>query len=273
MSNDHNDVDWQSVSLPGIDDSTVAIILGAGGAIGGEAVRAFAAMGAKVALVTRDLGRSTELAKTIDAPHPIMPAAADLARPGDLERMVDQVSRSVGAPTVLVNSAALGAPHRDITDVSRDDTSKLFDVNVVAAYEAAKAVAAPMRAGGYGRIVNIASIAAMRVTVGGVAYGTTKAAVIGLTEQLAVDLATDGITVNCVSPGQTPTKLRDLHEDPGQPQEPMNGSVRAIPLGRRGLLADYVGAILFLSSSLAGYITGVNIPIEGGIRLVRAKSY
>ncbi|GIH17771.1 beta-ketoacyl-ACP reductase [Rugosimonospora africana] len=268
-----NDIDWRTLSLPGIDGSTVAIVLGGGGAIGGETVRALAAMGAKVALVTRDLERSTELAKKVDAEHPVLPGVADLAKPGDLERMVAQVSDGLGTPTVLVNSAAIGAPHNDITAVSRDEVSKLFDVNVVAAYEAAKAVAPGMRTAGYGRIVNVASIAALRVTRGGVAYGVSKAAVISLTEQLAADLAGGGITVNCVSPGQTPTKLRDVNEAAGSPQEQVNGPTNAIPLGRRGRLQDYVGAILFLSSSLAGYITGVDIPVEGGIRLVRPKSF
>lgn len=273
MTSDVNGIDWHTLSLPGIDSSTVAIVLGAGGAIGGETARALAAMGAKVALVTRDLDRSTELAKGIGATHPVLPAAADLATPGDLERMVAQVSGSIGEPTVLINSAAIGAPHNDITAVSRDQVSRLFDVNVVGAYEAAKAVAPAMRDAGYGRIVNVASVAALRVSRGGIAYGVSKAAVISLTEQLAVELAGGGITVNSVSPGQTPTKLRGLDEEPGSPQEQAGGPTDAIPLARRGQLPDYVGAILFLSSSLAGYITGVDIPVEGGIRLVRPKSF
>jgi 3-oxoacyl-[acyl-carrier protein] reductase len=198
---------------------------------------------------------------------------ADLVRDGSLAAMVAEVSERVGPPTVLVNSAAIGAPHHDVTEIARRDVSTLFEVNVVGAYEAVQAVAPAMRAAGYGRIVNVASVAALRATRGGTAYGITKAAVISLTGQLAAELADGGITVNSVSPGQTPTKLRGIDEPAGSPQEEATGSSAAIPLGRRGRLDDYVGAIAFLSSSLVGYITGVDIPVEGGIRLVRPKSF
>lgn len=267
------DIDWRTVSLPGIGSSTVAIVLGAGGAIGGATARALAAMGATVAVATRDKDRSAEVAAAIDSTSPVLPVVADLGEEGSLARMVAEVSERAGTPTVLVNSAAIGAPHQDITDVSRHDISTLFDVNVVGAFEAVQAVAPTMRAAGYGRIVNVASIAALRVSRGGVAYGVTKAAVISMTEQLAVELSGDGITVNSVSPGQTPTKLRSIEEPAGAPQDLAGGSSSAIPLGRRGRLDDYVGAILFLSSDLVAYVTGVDIPVEGGIRLVRPKSF
>lgn len=273
MSTLATDVDWHTVSLPGIDSSTVAIVLGAGGAIGGAVARAMAAMGASVAVATRDRDRSRAVMAEIGSAHPVLPVIADLAEEGSLAAMAAEVGERLGTPTVLVNSAAIGAPHRDITEVARRDVSTLFEVNVIGAYEAAQAVAPAMRAAGYGRIVNVASVAGMRASRGSVAYGVSKAAVISLTEQLAVELSGAGITVNSVSPGQTPTKLRSIDEPPGSPQEPANGSNTAIPLGRRGWLDDYVGAILFLSSRLAGYITGVDIPVEGGIRLVRPKSF
>lgn len=275
MNAQQDNIDWHTVSLPGIDSSTVAIVLGAGGAIGGATARALTAMGAKVAIVTRDTERSTQIAKSIGASQPLLPAAADMSEPGSLQQLADQVTDRLGAPTVLVNAAAIGAPRRDVTKVSRDEVSKILDVNVVGAYEAIKAVAPAMRAAGYGRIVNTASVAAIRFTRGGVAYGVSKSAVIGLTEQMAVELAANGITVNCVSPGQTPTKLRSVDEAAGTPQETADGSnsATAVPLGRRGRLDDYVGAILFLSSALAGYITGMDIQVEGGVRLVRPKSF
>ena len=270
-------VDWRSVSLPGIDSSTVAIVLGAGGAIGGATARALAAMGAAVAVATRDRDRSTAVAAEITEqakpPRPALPVVADMASESSLAAMAAEVQEHLGTPTVLVNSAAIGAPHADITEVPRADLSTLFEVNVVGAFGAVAAVAPAMRKAGYGRIVNVGSVAGIKAMRGGVAYGVTKGAVASLTEQLAAELAGDGITVNSVSPGQTPTKLRDIHEAAGAPQGEAGGSAAAIPVGRRGLLDDYVGAILFLSSGLVGYITGVNIPVEGGVRLVRPKSF
>jgi NAD(P)-dependent dehydrogenase (short-subunit alcohol dehydrogenase family) len=266
---------WSAVRLPGVDATSVAIVLGGGGAIGQEVVRAFAAAGATVVLVTRSAERSDALAAEVGGPGRVLGLAADLADTASLQRLVADVVQHAGPPTALVNSAAIGAPRAELTSVPRAEISTLFDVNVVGAFEAAKAVVPAMRANGGGRIVNVSSVAAQRVLPGGAPYGASKAALNSLTQHLAVDLGPDGITVNSVSPGQTPTRLRAWDEPAGAPAELMGsaGDVAGIPRRRRGRLEDYVGAVLFLCSSLADYVTGVDIPVEGGARLVRAKGY
>lgn len=268
-------MDWSQVHLPGVDKESVVVVLGGGGAIGQEAVRAFAASGATTVLVTRSAERSAALAAQIEAPSRVLGLAADLADSTSLQRLAADVTDQVGAPTALVNSAAIGAPRTEFTTIPRAQLTTIFEVNVVGAFEAAKAVAPAMRAKGGGRIVNVSSIAAQRVMPGAAPYGASKAALNSLTQHLAVDLAPDGITVNSVSPGQTPTRLRNWDEPAGGSPAPMGSAsqVAGIPLRRRGRLEDYVGAILFLCSSLAGYVTGVDIPVEGGARLVRAKAY
>lgn len=268
-------VDWASVRLPGIDNSTVAIVLGGAGAIGLEITRAFAALGATVALVSRSAERSAELAADLGgSAGRVLPAAADMQDSASITQMVAEVVDRAGAPGVLVNSAAIGAPRRDPTEVPREQISTILDVNVVGAFEAAKAVAGPMRTRGGGRIVNVASVAAQRALPGSAPYAASKAALITLSHNLAVDLGPDQITVNSVSPGQTPTALRNWDEPSGAPQSVATASTAdGVPLGRRGRLVDYVGAVLFLCSSLADYITGVDIPVEGGGRLVRALKY
>src|ERR1700733_3515505 len=156
------DIDWRSVSLPGIDSSTVAIVLGAGGAIGSATAKALADMGASVAVATRDADRSKKLAAEITGSGsngPVLPVVADMAQDGSLGAMTAEVNHRFGAPTVLVNCAAIAARHQDVADVSRRDVSTLFDVNVVGAYDAVSAVAPFMRAADYGRIVNVASAA------------------------------------------------------------------------------------------------------------------
>lgn len=268
-------MDWSSVRLPGIDETTIAVILGAGGAIGGETVRAFAAAGATVAVVTRSAQRSAELATSVEGPGRLLPLAADLADSDSLHRLVAQLSEQAGPASVLVNSAAIGADKADPSQTSRELLTNIFDVNVVGAFEAIKAVLGPMRERGGGRIVNVASVAAERALPGSAPYAASKSALISLTRNLAVDLGPDQITVNAVSPGQTPTRLRNWNEASGLPSEPMASGTTGqnIPLRRRGTLEDYVGAILFLCSSLADYVTGIDLPVEGGGRLVRAKSY
>jgi NAD(P)-dependent dehydrogenase (short-subunit alcohol dehydrogenase family) len=271
-----SETDWKSVQLPGIDTATVAIVLGGAGAIGLETVRAFAALGATVALVSRSTERSASLAADVAGSGRVLPLAADLTDSASIARVVADVTELAGAPGVLVNSAAIGAARRDLTEVGREQISAIFDVNVVGAFEAAKAVAGLMRARGGGRIVNVASVAAQRALPGSGPYAASKAALIALSRNLAVDLGPAGITVNSVSPGQTPTALRNWDEPAGAAPAPAPaaaGGSDGVPLRRRGTLYDYVGAILFLCSSLADYVTGVDIPVEGGGRLVRAKAY
>lgn len=267
-------MDWSNVRMPGIDDNTVAVVLGAGGAIGGECCRALAAAGATTVVVTRDPDQGAKLAADLVGGAAVA-ATADLADTGSLERLVERLGEQGLAPSVLVNSAAIGAPRSDPATVPREQIRQIFEVNVVGAFEAIRTLSAPMRRLGRGRVVNVASVAAQRVLPGAGPYGSSKAALISLTQHLAVDLGPDGITVNSVSPGQTPTRLRDWTEQPGGEPQPMgSGSdTSGIPVGRRGRLEDYAGAVLFLCSSLADYITGVDIPVEGGARLVRAKSY
>jgi NAD(P)-dependent dehydrogenase (short-subunit alcohol dehydrogenase family) len=98
-------------------------------------------------------------------------------------------------------------------------------------------------------------------------YGASKAALNRLALQMAVDLGKDGIRVNSVSPGQTPTQLRAFDEPPGTPpREAMSRRVtgESLPLGRRGQLDDYVGPTLFLLSDMSRYVTGIDVPVEGG---------
>jgi NAD(P)-dependent dehydrogenase (short-subunit alcohol dehydrogenase family) len=268
-------VDWTGVRMPGIDGTTVAVVLGAGGAIGSQTCRALTALGTTIVPVTRVASQGEELADELAAGDRVVPMTADLADSDSLRSVVAELSERRLIPSVLINSAAVGVSRADLLDVSREQFSRLYDVNVVGAFEAIKAVAGMMRSAGRGKVVNVASVAAQRVLVGSSAYGSSKAALISLSQHLAVDLGLYGITVNSVSPGQTPTRLRGWDESAGRPPEPTPPSATAdgIPLRRRGALDDYVGAILFLCSSLADYITGVDIPVEGGARLVRAKSY
>jgi NAD(P)-dependent dehydrogenase (short-subunit alcohol dehydrogenase family) len=268
-------MDWSAVRLPDVDERTVAVVLGGGGAIGGATVCAFAAVGATVVLVTRSAERGAALAKKVAGPGRVLGLGADLTDTESLRRLAADVTDQVGAPSALVNAAAVGAPRTELTDVPRRKISTIFDVNVIGAFEAAKSFVPAMREAGGGRIVNVSSVAAQRVLPGAAPYGSSKAALISLTQHLAVDLAPDGITVNSVSPGQTPTRLRNWDEPPGADPTLVdpNTAVDGIPRRRRGRLRDYVGAILFLCSSLADYITGVDIPVEGGARLVRAKAY
>ncbi len=271
---------WSDVSLPGIDADTTVVVLGGGGAIGGEVVRAFAGLGATVALVTRTLEQARTLAAGVAGPGTVFPFAADIADETALEQLAADVARTCGVATVLVNAAAIGAHHDDVTDIPVDVVHRLLDVNTVGGLLAVQAFLPGMRERRRGRIVYIGSVVADRVMPGGAAYGVTKAALVSLARHLAVELGPDGITVNVVSPGQTPTRIRSWNEPAGgapilkAADKGRSGpDSTSVPMRRRGELSDFVGAILFLSSDLAGYVTGANIPVDGGSSLVRAATY
>ncbi len=271
-------MEWSQMRLPGLDENAVAVVLGAGGAMGLETARALLAMGATVAVVTRSAERSRTLANSLSDSGKAFGFEADLEKPVTLAKLADQVATQCGPAAALVNCAAVGMRHQGFETVTWEQAHRMVDTNVLGAIEAMKVFAPQMRQHGAGKIVNVSSISGLRVVDGGALYGLSKAALVSASQHIAVELGPDRINVNVISPGQTPTRIRYWDAEPGRtgaPKEASGGPYEAdsVPLRRRGELADYVGAILFLCSSLADYITGADIPVEGGVRLVRARSY
>lgn len=260
-------------SFPGIEPGTVFLITGGSGAIGLRCAQAVLNIGGRVAVVGRSRERIEEVADALGGAGDVLGIAGDIAKTADNDHAVAQVLDKWGAIDVLVNSAAVGDTSRELSQVSEREIATVLSINVGGAILAARAVADAMQRRRQGRIVNVSSIAAHRVQPGRHIYSASKAAIIHLTRQLAVELGPFGITVNSVSPGQTPTHLRRFDEDPGKPPveaEGVTGSPpAAIPLRRRGELDDFVGPILFLASGLASYMTGVDLPVEGGAMLAR----
>ena len=179
-----------------------------------------------------------------------------------------------GRLDALVNLAAVGDSGGALDDLTVDEIDTVLRTNLRGALLLAQECARPMRAGG-GSIINVASIGGHRVTPGRLVYGPSKAALIYLTRQLAAELGPDGIRANSISPGQTPTALRKF-SDPAGGDNVLSAGHRdrptttgRIPLGRRGTLDDYVGAILFLISGLSAYVTGTDLLVDGGAAILR----
>jgi NAD(P)-dependent dehydrogenase (short-subunit alcohol dehydrogenase family) len=240
-----------SVRLPGIDESTVVLITGGTGAIGYRAAEDFLGLGAKVAVMSQSQATVDDAVK----------------RPAGLGEVLGRFGRL----DVLAHCAAVGggAP---LAEMTADRIDKMLGINMKGIFLMAKAAAAPMREQGRGRIVTVSSIMAHRAGGTSSLYGASKAAVAHTTRALAVELGPAGTTVNCVSPAGTPTALRDVDDPPGGPQDPPQvaaGSGAKVPVGRRGELDDFVGPILFFSSDLATYLTGVDVLADGGISLLR----
>lgn len=264
------DLDWRDAArLPGIDAGTVVLITGGAGAIGLRLAEAFGQLGAKVAITSRSADRVAKEAARLAETAPALGIPGDVSVAAGARAAVQQVKDTWGRLDVLVQCAALG-DHSTFDQLDEATIDALLDTNVKGVLLTAQAAAGVMRPQGRGRIINVASIMAHRGGDHHAIYGATKAAVVYTSRSLSVELGPHGITVNSVSPGSTPTVLRELADSPGSAAQPARNSGAAkIPLRRRGHLDDYVGPILFLASDLARYVTGADILVDGGLAIIR----
>ncbi|NNN18441.1 MAG: SDR family oxidoreductase [Acidimicrobiaceae bacterium] len=270
-----SEIDWKTVSLPGLDRNTLAVVVGGGGAIGGAAVIALEALGVTVVAGRRIPDKSSSN-KGAFASGNIL--ACDVCSQDSVRSLAAQVmDLHERAPDLVINCTGVGESRGRIEEVTVEQAETILKTNVLGSFWIAQAFGPAMcRSERGGSIVFISSIVGDRVRPGAMLYGVSKTAVKRLTQQFAVDFGPSGVRVNSISPGQTPTPLRNWFEAPGSASNVESGrryDVSPIPLRRRGTLSDYVGAILFLGSSLSSYVTGADIKIDGGSSIVLATSY
>lgn len=236
----------------------VAVVTGGTKGIGEAIVRHLAAAGARVTAVSRS---APGAAAGSPRDGEVVTLAADVAKKTDVDRVVETVVARHGAVDILVNCAgtAKRAPALDQTET---DWEYMIELNLKGTAWACRAVAPIMRRAGRGRIVNITSIGAEFGLVNRAAYCATKGAVAQLTRCLALEWGPYGITVNAVGPGITVTPLVRPFLDANPGKEDL--MTRKIPLGRLGKPEDMAGAVAFLASDLAAYVTGQTIYVDGG---------
>lgn len=262
--------DPHALRLPGIGAGTRALLTGGTGAIGRRCAERLLELGASVAVMSRSPGSVSETVdelKAVGNDGRVAGEAGDVGSEADLRRVVERLQRSWGGLDLVVHSGAVG-DDTALADLDEERIGALLRTNVSGTLLVAKASAAVMAPGS--SIVNVASVMAHRVWPERSLYATSKAAVVHATRALAAELGPRGIRVNSVSPGSTPTVLTALRDPPGSRRSPsQGGSAARIPLRRRGALDDYAGAVLFLASDLAAYITGVDIVVDGGLTVLR----
>ncbi len=246
----------------------VAIVTGAGSrgegiGNGRAAAIVFAREGAPVLLVDRVRVAAEETQSMIAAEGGECAVfEADVTQPGDCRAMVADAVARWGKLDILQNNVGIGSSGL-VPDVSLEDWERVMRVNVTAMMLASQAAIPAMIAGGGGAIVNISSIAAWRPR-GLTPYATSKGAVEALTRGLAADHARDGIRVNCVAPGPVYTPMVAAA---GMSDEVRERRRKASPLGIEGSGWDIAYASLFLVSDEARYVTGVVLPVDGGVLL------
>jgi len=242
--------------------SKVAIVTGAGGGFGEGIARRFAVEGASVVVV--DL--RTEAAERVAAeigPEAIA-VTADVSLEADVAAVVSRTQAAFGVPNILVNNAGTTYRNQPLLDVSEAEFDRVFRVNVKSIFHFVRAVVPPMRDAGGGVIINVGSTAGIRPRPGLTWYNASKGAVNLMSKSLAVELAPWNIRVNALAPVMGETGL--LEAFMGLPDTPENRArfIAGIPLGRLSRPDDIAGAALYLASDDAAFITGVELPVDGG---------
>ncbi len=243
-------------------DGRVALVTGGARGMGRAIIELLASRGAQVAVNDLDPEATAAAAHAIG--NDSLAVAGDVADPNRVRAIVDQVADHYGRLDVLVNNAGI-AYHRSIYEITDEEWSRVFAVNVQAVFTFIQAAIKPMAANGYGRVVNFSSTAGKNVsTVAGAHYTASKAAVLGITRASALELAVHGITVNAVCPGMIDTQMiKDAW-----PQERIDAYIPSIPLQRMGQPSEVAELVAFLASERAGYITGAAMDITGGELMV-----
>lgn len=237
----------------------VAIVTGAASGIGEATARAFSQHGATVVLIDRDGPKLRRVAASLPAER-TRQRTLDVADRAAVRRMIADAAERLGRIDVLHNNAGIYF-EADAVETAADAWQRIFDVDVSAALFASQA-ALPHLKKTRGCIVNTSSMAGLGGDRGQVAYNTMKGALSNLTRAMAIDHARDGVRVNAVCPSFTRTGMTvEDEQDPAM----VRAFLDRMPMGRLGEPEDVAKVVLFLASDYAGFVTGVNLPVDGGL--------
>ena len=232
----------------------VVLITGATGGIGGEIAQQMKNAGATVVVS----GRNSEKLKN-DFNDDFIKIVADLSADGACEKLVNDTIEKAGHIDILINNAGITKDTlmMRMTDEQFDD---VINTNLRATFKMCRSAIMPMMKQKYGRIINMASIVGVVGGAGQTNYAASKAGIIALTKSIAAEVASRGITANCVAPGFIKTPMTDVLSD-----ELKKTYLSQIPAGRFGEPADVANACVFLASDEASYINGQTIHVNGGM--------
>ncbi|MDH2327604.1 3-oxoacyl-[acyl-carrier-protein] reductase [Cereibacter sp. SYSU M97828] len=237
-----------------------ALITGASGGIGAEIARVLHGAGATVGLSGTRIEPLEALAAELGERAFVLPC--NLSDAAAVEELPKQAAAAMGSVDILVNNAGIT---RDglMMRMSDEDWEQVIDVNLTSTFRLSRGVLRGMMKTRWGRIVNISSIVGTGGNPGQANYAAAKAGMVGMSKSLAAEVATRGVTVNCIAPGFIATAMTDKLND-----EQRERLLVKIPAGRMGEVRDIAAAVLYLASDEGGYVTGSTLHVNGGMSMV-----
>ncbi|MET4580455.1 SDR family NAD(P)-dependent oxidoreductase [Ottowia thiooxydans] len=245
-------------------DGRVAVVTGGAGGICSAICRAYANVGAKVACLDYDGEAAQALAASIrEAGGEAIGLACDVSDEQATLAAVQNIKQQLGAPTVLLNGAAVLDRTGSILEIDPQEWQRVMSVNLTGVYLMSRAVLPEMIAAGGGSIIHLASMHGRVGRAGRVSYTTAKAALIMLAQNMAMDHADDGVRVNSLSPGAVATR-RITYRYGENAQEQLKAAAQKYLMKRFADPDEMVGAALFLASDASSYMTGADLLVDGG---------
>lgn len=237
-----------------------ALVTGASGGIGADIARALHGAGASVALSGTRVEPLEALKAELGERAHVTPC--NLSDGAAVDALAGQAAEAMGSVDILVNNAGLTRDNLFMR-MSVEEWNQVIAVNLTASFQLSKAVLRGMMKARWGRIIGITSVVGVTGNPGQGNYAASKAGMIGMTKSLAAEVASCGVTANCVAPGFIRTPMTEVLKD--EQKEKINAS---IPAGRMGEASEIAAATLYLASNEAGYVTGQTLHVNGGMAMI-----
>ncbi len=237
-----------------------ALVTGATGGIGEAIARALHKQGATVGISGRNLDKLNSLAADLKERVFVLPA--DLSNLEAVDKLAADADAAMGQVDILVNNAGLTRDNLSMR-MKDEEWDEVINVNLTATFKLAKALQRGMMKRRFGRIINIASVVGVMGNPGQCNYVASKAGLIGWSKAMGQEVASRGITVNCVAPGFIATSMTEVLTDD---QKAKISST--IPMQKMGTADDIAAAVTYLASEEAGYVTGATIHVNGGMAMI-----
>jgi len=237
-----------------------AVVTGASSGIGSEIARKLHAAGATVTLTGTRRDALEALASELKERAHVL--VCDLADKAQTDKLVPAAEAAMGGVDILVNNAGVTRDNLFLR-MSDEDWERVLTVNLTSAFRLSKAVLRGMIRKRFGRIIGIGSVVGLIGNAGQANYAAAKAGLVGMTKSLATEVASRGVTVNCVAPGFIETPMTDVLTDSQK-----ESILKEVPVGRLGQSSEIAIAVLYLASAEAGYITGQTLHINGGMAML-----